>query len=180
MQSSSGRGSRRGLSTEAVQHLVDGVAPGGRVLRYRPFRGGISASVYLVHLADSDGASAPNARARRLLARQLALAARAIDWRRGLGGTAPGRPEQRRRDLPRGLDTLVRSARHAFLQHYEAAAGHHDSNLPFWDLLTCTLALPEVDHWPPSWRALGRSDLTVETARERLRSMARDALARIA
>src|ERR1700682_295323 len=57
------------------------------------------------------GAHAQNARARRLLAGQLALAAWAIDWRRGLGGTALGRPEQRRRDLPRGLDALVRSAR---------------------------------------------------------------------
>jgi Ser/Thr protein kinase RdoA (MazF antagonist) len=82
----------------------------------------------------------------------------------------------------RGDLTLLfgRHAAAAFLRHYEAAAGHRVSNLPFWDLLTCTLALPEVEHWPPSWRALGRSDLTVETARERLRSMARDALARIA
>ena len=36
--------------------MVDGVAPGGRVLRYRPLRGGISASVYLVHVEASDGA----------------------------------------------------------------------------------------------------------------------------
>jgi hypothetical protein len=39
-----------------MRHLVDAVAPGGRVLRYRPLRGGISASVYLVHVDASDGA----------------------------------------------------------------------------------------------------------------------------
>jgi hypothetical protein len=47
---------RRGLSAAALRHLVDGVAPGGRALRYRPLRGGISASVYLVHVEASDGA----------------------------------------------------------------------------------------------------------------------------
>jgi aminoglycoside phosphotransferase (APT) family kinase protein len=67
-----------------------------------------------------------------------------------------------------GLD-----AADTFLRHYEAAAGHRVSNLPFWDLVTCTLALPEVEHWPPGWRALGRPDLTVDTARERFRDLAR-------
>lgn len=78
----------------------------------------------------------------------------------------------------RGDLTLLfgRHAANAFLRHYEAVAGHHVSNLPFWDLLTCTLALPQVEKWPPGWRALGRSDLTVETAREGFRALARAAL----
>jgi aminoglycoside phosphotransferase (APT) family kinase protein len=80
----------------------------------------------------------------------------------------------------RGDLTLLfgHDAANAFLRHYEAAAGQRVSNMPFWDLLTCTLALPWVEHWPPGWRALGRSDLTVETARERFRGLARAALAR--
>jgi aminoglycoside phosphotransferase (APT) family kinase protein len=80
----------------------------------------------------------------------------------------------------RGDLTLLfgQPAADAFLRHYEAAAGQRVSNLPFWDLLTCTLALPEIERWPPGWRALGRFDLTVETARERFRGLARAALAR--
>jgi aminoglycoside phosphotransferase (APT) family kinase protein len=68
----------------------------------------------------------------------------------------------------------------AFLQHYEVAAGRILRDMPFWDLLTCTLALPEVEHWPPGWRGLGRFDLTVEIARERFRGLARAALTRLA
>lgn len=308
--------SRRGLSPEAVQHLVDGVAPGGRVLRYRPLRGGISASVYLVHLEASDGArlavvvrrydgewyradphtctrefkvlqelnrwSFPSPRplllekrgapfgaptvvmtrlpgkpllrppdiedyvrqiattlvqlhrvsidrldflpdqttllssslGKRKVAddplepglRQAVLAAWTtvsaaparrtlvhgdywpgnLLWQRGrLVGVVDwdnariGDPGQ---DVAicRGDLTLLfgQHAANAFLRHYEAVAGQTVSNLPFWDLLTCTLALSEVDHWPPGWRALGRSDLTVEGAREAFRRMAHAAFAR--
>jgi aminoglycoside phosphotransferase (APT) family kinase protein len=67
----------------------------------------------------------------------------------------------------------------AFLREYETAAGRQISDMPFWDLLTCTLALPEVELWVPGWNGLGRSDLTVETARERFHTLARAALARI-
>src|ERR1700730_11450042 len=51
------RGARlnRGLSTEALQRVLDCVAPGGRILRYRPLRGGVSASVYAVYIEASDG-----------------------------------------------------------------------------------------------------------------------------
>jgi aminoglycoside phosphotransferase (APT) family kinase protein len=80
----------------------------------------------------------------------------------------------------RGDLTLLfgQDAANAFLRHYEAAAGQRVNNLAFWDLLTCTLALPWVERWPASWRALGRSDLTVESARECFRGLARSALAR--
>jgi hypothetical protein len=44
--------------------------------------------------------------------------------------------------------------------------------------MTYTLALHQIEHWPSDWRAFGRADQTVETARECLRSVARDALAR--
>ncbi|HEX8968541.1 MAG TPA: aminoglycoside phosphotransferase family protein [Chloroflexota bacterium] len=72
-----------------------------------------------------------------------------------------------------GLD-----AADAFLRHYEAAAGRSLSTMPFWDRLTCTLALPELDRWLPGWQALGRPDLTLATARERFRSLAHAALSR--
>ncbi|MGI9147500.1 MAG: phosphotransferase family protein [Chloroflexota bacterium] len=307
------RGPRRGLSIEAMKHLVEGVAPGGRVVRYRPLRGGISASVYLVHLEASDGA-------------RLAVVVRRYDgeWYRGdpatcvrefkvleelnrwsfpaprpllldrLGGPfgapaivmtrLPGRPALRTSDIDdyvrqiattlvqlhrmpidsldflpdqaelvsnrlghepaddpleprlrqavlaewatasvaptartlvhgdywpgnllwqrgrlvgvvdwddahigdpgsdvatcRGDLTLLfgQQAANAFLRHYETVAGHRVDHLPFWDLLTCTLALPQVEKWPPGWRALGRSDLTVDIAREGFRALARDAL----
>jgi aminoglycoside phosphotransferase (APT) family kinase protein len=80
----------------------------------------------------------------------------------------------------RGDLTLLfgHDAANAFLRHYEAAAGQRVSNMPFWDLLACTLALPWVERWPPGWRALGRSDLTVEAARAGFRDLARAALAR--
>jgi aminoglycoside phosphotransferase (APT) family kinase protein len=312
------RGSLRGLSAEALRVLLDSVAPGGRVLRYRPLRGGISASVYQVDLVAGDGArqavvvrryaaewhradpevctrefkvleelqrwSFPSPRPLRLdqqggpfgaptivtthlpgrpvlrtreiedYVRQIAttlvqLHSVPIDrldflpdqaellsdslanhevaddplepdlrqavlnawptvsaaptrralvhgdywpgnllWRRGrLVGVVDwedARLGDPSRDVAicRGDLTLLfgQYAADAFRREYEAAAGHRVSNLPFWDLLTCTLALPEVDHWSPGWRALGRSDLTVETARERFRDLARAALARTA
>lgn len=64
----------------------------------------------------------------------------------------------------------------AFAEQYERIVGRALTNLPFWDLVTCTLALAEVDHWVPGWRALGRYDLTVEVARARLRSLAQRSL----
>ncbi len=98
-----------------------------------------------------------------------------VDWEDARIGD-PGRDVA----ICRGDLTVLfgQHAANAFLRHYEAAAGDHVSNLPFWDLLTCTLALPELEHWLAGWRALGRSDMTVETARERFRGLARAALAR--
>jgi aminoglycoside phosphotransferase (APT) family kinase protein len=46
---------RRGLHPAALQRLRDALAPGGRVLRYRPMRGGVSCSVHLVRLQTADG-----------------------------------------------------------------------------------------------------------------------------
>jgi hypothetical protein len=110
--------------------------------------------------------------------RQLALAAWAID---GVVDWEEPRVGDPTRDVAicRGDLTLLfgQHGADAFLRHYEAA-GHRVSNLPFWDLLTCTLALSEVEHWPPGWRALGRSDLTVDTARASSRSGARRARTR--
>jgi aminoglycoside phosphotransferase (APT) family kinase protein len=45
----------RGLSQTALEQVRDCVAPGGRVVRVRPLRGGLSSSVHLVHLEFSDG-----------------------------------------------------------------------------------------------------------------------------
>jgi aminoglycoside phosphotransferase (APT) family kinase protein len=305
----------RGLSAEALQRVVDGVAPGGRVLRYRPLRGGISASVYQLDLEASNGArqavvvrryaaewhrADPDVCARefRVLAELQRWAFPAprpllLEQEGGPFGAPtivttrlPGRPVLRTRDIQdyvrqiattlvqlhsvpidrldflpdqaallsnslanhevaddplepalrqsvlsawptvsatptrralvhgdywpgnllwrrgrlvgvvdwedarvgdpsrdvaicRGDLTLLfgQDAANAFLGHYEAVADRRVSDLPFWDLLTCTLALPEVDHWSPGWRALGRSDMTVESARERFRDLARAALA---
>lgn len=67
-----------------------------------------------------------------------------------------------------------------FVACYEAAAGRRVANLPFWDVFVCTWALAEVDDWLPGWQALGRAELSLEQARERLSSFARAALAHLA
>jgi aminoglycoside phosphotransferase (APT) family kinase protein len=46
---------RGGLSAAALERVLSGVAPDGRVTRVRPLRGGISSSVHLVHLATPTG-----------------------------------------------------------------------------------------------------------------------------
>jgi aminoglycoside phosphotransferase (APT) family kinase protein len=307
----------RGLSGAALQALVERLAPGGRVLRYRPLRGGVSASVYGVWLQARDGSrqvvvvrsytanwhrddvdvatrefrvleelgrygfpaprallledgpgpfGAPTLVTSRLpgrprlqvldlddYVRQLAatlvelhrlptdgfgflpdqvhLLSRALRarvlradplepalretvlaawpsvcaspvghsvvhgdywpgnvlWRRGrLSGVVDwedARLGDPSRDVAicRGDLTLLFGvpAADAFLRAYEAAAGHRLDAMPFWDLLTSTLALPEVDHWTPGWRAFGRFDLTAESAREGFRTLAHAALARM-
>src|SRR5262249_469245 len=63
-----------------------------------------------------------------------------------------------------------------FLPAYEAAAGQHVRYVPFWDLVTCTLRLTVLARWAPGWQALGRPDLSVELARDRVREFARQAL----
>jgi aminoglycoside phosphotransferase (APT) family kinase protein len=60
----------------------------------------------------------------------------------------------------------------AFLRYYELATGRPVQHRAFWDLLSCTLALPEVPRRGTRWLALGRTDLTIETALDRLRAMA--------
>ncbi len=47
---------QKGLPAAAVERVRELVAPGGRVVRVRPIRGGISSSVHLVHLAVTGGA----------------------------------------------------------------------------------------------------------------------------
>jgi aminoglycoside phosphotransferase (APT) family kinase protein len=47
---------RNGLSAAALARVCDAIAPGGRVLRARPLRGGLSASVHLVLVEAANGA----------------------------------------------------------------------------------------------------------------------------
>jgi aminoglycoside phosphotransferase (APT) family kinase protein len=47
---------RHGLPAAAVERVRELIAPGGRVVRVRPMRGGISSSVHLVHLQGAGGA----------------------------------------------------------------------------------------------------------------------------
>jgi aminoglycoside phosphotransferase (APT) family kinase protein len=63
-----------------------------------------------------------------------------------------------------------------FLHAYEAAGGRPVPHLRFWELVTCTLRLTELERWAPGWQALGRADVSVATARERVRGFAREAL----
>src|SRR5207244_6415488 len=46
---------RNGLSPAALERVRDAITPGGQVTRVRPLRGGVSASVHLVHLIDTGG-----------------------------------------------------------------------------------------------------------------------------
>jgi aminoglycoside phosphotransferase (APT) family kinase protein len=46
----------RGLDKSSLARVLQTVAPGGKVLRVRPLHGGISSSVYLVHVQAEDGA----------------------------------------------------------------------------------------------------------------------------
>jgi aminoglycoside phosphotransferase (APT) family kinase protein len=46
---------RRGLSAAALERVRETIAPGGRILRYRPLRGGISSSVHLVTVETAHG-----------------------------------------------------------------------------------------------------------------------------
>jgi aminoglycoside phosphotransferase (APT) family kinase protein len=307
---------RRGLPAAALQRVCDALAPGGRVLRYRPLRGGVSSSVHLVHHATPDGARQavvvrrygqesqaidPGAAAREfrlldLLAQYDVPAPRPLlleaeggpfgaptivlsrlpgrprlvpgvlgDYLRQLAGTLarlhalptdgldflpdqrdlvsaslarhyvgsdplqeaigrmvvarwpavaaaqsrhallhgdywPGNTlwvrgrlvglvdwEQPRLGGPakdvatcRGDLTLLlgSQAGDAFVAAYEAAAGYPVTNLAFWDAYVCTWALTEVAEWLPGWQALGRRDLSLETARQRVRGFAEAALAR--
>jgi acyl-coenzyme A synthetase/AMP-(fatty) acid ligase len=47
----------------------------------------------------------------------------------------------------------------------------------FWDLFVSTWAVPEMPDWLGSYHVLGRQDLTLEVARERIGNFARAALA---
>jgi aminoglycoside phosphotransferase (APT) family kinase protein len=47
--------SRNGLSAAALDRVCAATAPGGRVVRVRPLRGGLSSSVHVVHVEAADG-----------------------------------------------------------------------------------------------------------------------------
>ena len=59
-----------------------------------------------------------------------------------------------------------------FLRTYERASGTRVLNLRFWDLLTCTWAVREIAEWAAVYPNLGRADVGVELARERIRTFA--------
>ncbi|HEY3111011.1 MAG TPA: phosphotransferase [Chloroflexota bacterium] len=65
-----------------------------------------------------------------------------------------------------------------FLQAYERALGRAVPHLAFWDLVGVTAALPDPARWLPGYQDLGRTDLTPELMRARLRAFVADALAR--
>ena len=64
----------------------------------------------------------------------------------------------------------------AFAARYEAASGQALQNMRFWDLFISTWAVPEMPEWAGAYRILGRKDLTLEVANERIRNFARTAL----
>jgi aminoglycoside phosphotransferase (APT) family kinase protein len=96
-----------------------------------------------------------------------------VDWEDGRLGDPAEDVATCRADL-----VMLFGARGAngFLQAYEAAGGRPVPHLPFWELVTCTLRLTELQRWAPGWQALGRSDLSAATARERIRDFASSAL----
>lgn len=67
-----------------------------------------------------------------------------------------------------------------FLAGYEAAAGRRVSHLFYWDLLGSLPALPDPVKWLPGYHDLGRTDITPDLMRDRLRAFVAGALARAA
>jgi aminoglycoside phosphotransferase (APT) family kinase protein len=63
-----------------------------------------------------------------------------------------------------------------FTACYEAVSDRGVTNLRFWDLLISISAVAEMPVWAPSYRALGRLDLTTEVATARIRRFAQAAL----
>ena len=52
----------------------------------------------------------------------------------------------------------------------EDAAGRPVRHLAFWDLLAATLAFPDPERWLPGYHDLGRTEVTPELMRARLRA----------
>jgi len=67
-----------------------------------------------------------------------------------------------------------------FLEAYEAAAGYRIPQLFFWDLAGAKRALPDPAPWVTAYHDLGRTDLTLEQVRDRLRAFIAGALMRAA
>jgi aminoglycoside phosphotransferase (APT) family kinase protein len=68
-------------------------------------------------------------------------------------------------------------ASEAFRRAYEAATGRSVHHLFFWDLYMVTWALENLEHWISGYHDLGRTDITVEIARDRLARFTAAALA---
>jgi aminoglycoside phosphotransferase (APT) family kinase protein len=71
---------------------------------------------------------------------------------------------------------LGQEAADAFVVAYEQASGRALSNQRFWDVLVSTWAVRLIDEWVGGYHTLGRTDLTLEIARARIRDFARTAL----
>ena len=311
---------KNGLPSAALERVQQSVAPGGRVVRVRPMRGGVSSSVHLVHLEGADGRRQavvvrrygeywlkvdPTACAREYRVLEL-LSQRAFPSPRPLlleaeGGPfgaptvvmsrLPGRPLLAPRDLPEYFEQMARmlarlhamplgtdfdflpeqpalvnrtlsaeaprgdplqeevwhavhaewarvadrvgqrrallhgdfwpgnllwvrgrlvgvidweqprlgdptkdvatsrgdvsilfgvDAADAFVRTYERVSGTQVRELRFWDLLVCTWAVREIADWATVYPLLGRPDVSVDLARERIRAFARAALDRSA
>jgi hypothetical protein len=52
-----------------------------------------------------------------------------------------------------------------FLDEYQRARGNSVANVPFWDLLTATRAMPDPAVWLPGYEDLGRGDIIEEDMR---------------
>jgi aminoglycoside phosphotransferase (APT) family kinase protein len=66
-----------------------------------------------------------------------------------------------------------------FLAEYEAANGTSVSHLALWDLAGAVRAYPDPESWLAGWLDAGRTDLTPDLIRERLRIFVERALSRI-
>jgi aminoglycoside phosphotransferase (APT) family kinase protein len=75
---------------------------------------------------------------------------------------------------------LGQEAADRFLDLYESAAGARIQALFVWDLAGAWHALPDPAPWVAGYHDLGRTDLTVDLVRARLRAFIADALGRAA
>jgi aminoglycoside phosphotransferase (APT) family kinase protein len=98
-----------------------------------------------------------------------------IDWEMAALGYPAKDVATCRCDLTNLFDLATADA---FTRMYEEAAGRSVANLPFWDLQVATGALQYIDHWAEGYRALGRSDLSGDRAKQSVQLFARVALAK--
>jgi aminoglycoside phosphotransferase (APT) family kinase protein len=66
-----------------------------------------------------------------------------------------------------------------FLAAYEAATGTKVPQLALWDLAGAVRAYPDPEMWLPGWIDAGRTDLTADLIRDRLRIFVERALSRL-
>jgi len=69
-------------------------------------------------------------------------------------------------------------AAESFLLAYQATTGRVVSNLFFWDLYMVTRAMGQLEYWVAGYHDLGRTDITVSDARNRLARFTADAMSR--